>query len=811
MFFVFGVAQAVTVFNVSQGGTGRGTITGIPYGTGTSPLSIVTVGSGLSFSAGTLTATGSGGTVTAVSVVSANGFAGSSSGGATPALTLSTTITGLLKGNGTAISAATAGTDYVTVSSTNTFTNKTFDTAGAGNSFSINGTAATANTGTGAVARATAPSFTTPALGVATATSINGLAITSSTGTLTITNAKTLSASNTLTFAGTDGSTLNIGTGGTLGTAAYTAASAYEVPLTFSTGLTRSTNTITVNTSQNIAILSNLTSNGIVTTSGGTGALSVTATTGSGSVVLATSPTLVTPNIGAATASGLTLSGITGSTQCLHVNTSGIVSGTGADCGSGSGLTVGSTTVASGTTGRVLYDNSGTLGEMTNTGTGTVNVLQTSPTLTTPALGVATATSVAIGGATIGANGLAVTGHILLEGVTSTGATGTGKFVFDTSPTITTGMTLGFITGTTQCLHVNTSGVVSGTGSDCGTGGGGGATAQLDNLSAVAINSPLLPGADGGQPLGSTTKEFSGLFISTGGTINFANSNVILTHSSGILTMGTGDLRITTAGTNSASVVTVGGTQTLTNKTLTSPTLTTPALGTPASGVATNLTGLPLTSGVTGVLPVANGGTNCSSATITCFNNITGFSAAGTTGTTSTNLVFSTSPTLVTPVLGAATATSIASSGANQLSAGSTVNMLVPTSDGTATGPTTNSFNAGYTTTLGDLVYLDSSATWQKADADASATTYSGQLGIVLQGSITSGNPVSVALPGSYVYMSAAFPTFTIGGTIYMSATAGAVTQTAPVTTDSATRVLGWGIHADKMYFNPSPDYITHI
>lgn len=52
------------------------------------------------------------GTVTAVSVVSTNGFAGSSSGGATPALTLSTTITGVLKGNATAISAATAGTDY---------------------------------------------------------------------------------------------------------------------------------------------------------------------------------------------------------------------------------------------------------------------------------------------------------------------------------------------------------------------------------------------------------------------------------------------------------------------------------------------------------------------------------------------------------------------------------------------------------------------------------------------------------------------------------------------------------------------------
>lgn len=52
------------------------------------------------------------GTVTAVSVTSANGFSGTSSGGATPALTISTSVTGVLKGNGTTVSAATSGTDY---------------------------------------------------------------------------------------------------------------------------------------------------------------------------------------------------------------------------------------------------------------------------------------------------------------------------------------------------------------------------------------------------------------------------------------------------------------------------------------------------------------------------------------------------------------------------------------------------------------------------------------------------------------------------------------------------------------------------
>lgn len=54
------------------------------------------------------------GTVTTVSVVSANGLAGTvANASSTPAITLSTSITGVLKGNGTAISAATAGTDYL--------------------------------------------------------------------------------------------------------------------------------------------------------------------------------------------------------------------------------------------------------------------------------------------------------------------------------------------------------------------------------------------------------------------------------------------------------------------------------------------------------------------------------------------------------------------------------------------------------------------------------------------------------------------------------------------------------------------------
>lgn len=88
--------------------------------------------------------------------------------------------------------------------------------------------------------------------------------------------------------------------------------------------------------------------------------------------------------------------------------------------GGGSGITIGTTTITSGTSGRVLYDNAGVVGELTTTGSGSV-VLATSPTLVTPTLGVAAGTSLALGGATIGSNALAVTGTANISGNTTVG------------------------------------------------------------------------------------------------------------------------------------------------------------------------------------------------------------------------------------------------------------------------------------------------------------------------------------------------------------------------------------------------------
>lgn len=129
----------------------------------------------------------------------------------------------------------------------------------------------------------------------------------------------------------------------------------------------------------------------------------------------------------------------------------------------------------------------------------------------------------------------------------------------------------------------------------------------------------------------------------------------------------------------------------------------------------------------------------------------------------------------------------------------------VPDTDHTANGPTTDSLNAGATISIAQLVYLASDGEWSLADADATATTDK-FLAIALAAG-TDGNPMKVALPGSFVRDDTW--TWTVGGAIYVSTTAGAMTQTAPSATDDVIRVVGYAVSADVMYFMPETG-VTH-
>jgi hypothetical protein len=149
-----------------------------------------------------------------------------------------------------------------------------------------------------------------------------------------------------------------------------------------------------------------------------------------------------------------------------------------------------------------------------------------------------------------------------------------------------------------------------------------------------------------------TTAFQNGIYtVTTAGAIGIA----------GILTRAADADQTTDWKTGDSTFVTAGTTQSTTTWAYTgidSPTMGTTSLTfaqtagqgsfTAGNGIAITGNSIALISPVT----VANGGTNATSASITAFNNITGYSASGSTGTTSTNIVFSTSPTLITPALG---------------------------------------------------------------------------------------------------------------------------------------------------------------
>lgn len=446
----------------------------------------------------------------------------------------------------------------------------------------------------------------------------------------------------------------------------------------------------------------------------------------------------------------------------------------------------------------VLAGNGTAIAGATTTGSGSTVVLQDTPTLTTPVLGVATATSInkvaftapaAAATLTIANNKtLTANASITLAGtdgktltVSNSGTLAGGDafvLAIAAGKTLTVSNTLTFTgtdsssvafggggtvlyTASTVPLTVGNTTIASGTttrilydnagvlGEYTLTGSGTAVAMGTSPVFTTGITTPqVLASANDSGALGASGTAFADLFLASGGVINWNAGNYTITHSAGLLTTN-GNLSLTTSGV-----------------------LTT---GTIELGAASDTT---LSRSGAGVLAVE------------------GVDVLTTSGSQTV-----TNKTMTADTYG----------GASVISAAGTFDHTVPTADGTATGDVTTSFASGYATTaIGELVYLDSSQQWQKAKANSATTSGGVMMGIMLTGSATTGVTVKVALPGSMIY-STNYSAVTTGVVLYSSfTTAGGISTVQPVATDSVIRVVGHAIHAQKIFFNPSPDWITH-
>ncbi len=190
-----------------------------------------------------------------------------------------------------------------------TLTNKTYDTAGAGNNFLINGLAVTANTGTGAVARATSPTFVTPNLGtpsVLVGTNISGSGVNFTSGS---SNGLKSATTNVETWSNPAPSANQVLVASSSVLAGWTSTLTSITLVTPALGTPTSgtlTNCTGLPVATGISGLAAGIATFLATPTSANLAAAVTNETGSGALVFATSPTLVTPLLGTPTSGVLT-------------------------------------------------------------------------------------------------------------------------------------------------------------------------------------------------------------------------------------------------------------------------------------------------------------------------------------------------------------------------------------------------------------------------------------------------------------------------------------------------------------------------